>query len=243
MTLKPTSSPAFAPHRNKPCFCGSDERFKDCCGSLDAYRSAPFGVHIIPGFIEPNRCRAWVKDMQDNDYRDLGTVSLDTQGQLQNRITARRITEEVRAGVLRTRINRLVRQAFTGVISEQTGFNFDWYERPQVLRYRPGGHYDPHADAENPSQDGKHWIRNIDRDISLLIYLDDDYEGGALQFNHFNFSHQPSTGDLIFFPSDHRYMHQAIPLISGTRHVLVSWAAAQGARRVSQSPPEDALTI
>jgi hypothetical protein len=32
---------------------------------------------------------------------------------------------------------------------------------------------------------------------------------------------------MIAFPSDHRYIHAAEPLISGTRFAVVSWAKAK----------------
>jgi predicted 2-oxoglutarate/Fe(II)-dependent dioxygenase YbiX len=84
-------------------------------------------------------------------------------------------------------------------------------------------------------------FRLRDRDLSLLIYLNDDFTGGGLTFTHFNFHFRPEPGDLLVFPSDNRYVHQAEKVESGVRYVIVSWAALKGVPRVAGQPPENAV--
>ena len=71
----------------------------------------------------------------------------------------------------------------------------------------------------------------IDRDLSVLIYLNDDFEGGEVNFSNFGFDIKPSSGLLIAFPSDHRYLHAAQLVTSGVRYAIVSWAAIIGGPR------------
>ena len=47
-----------------------------------------------------------------------------------------------------------------------------------------------------------------DRDYSMLLYLNDDFEG-SLRFEFFNFTYQPRKGDLLIFPSNCLYLHEA----------------------------------
>jgi predicted 2-oxoglutarate/Fe(II)-dependent dioxygenase YbiX len=82
-----------------------------------------------------------------------------------------------------------------------------------------------------------------DRDISLLIYLNEDYTGGGLSFMNFNYHLRPKTGDMLAFPSDNRYEHQAEEVQSGIRYVIVSWAAFNGSKRVLDSPPPGSIIL
>lgn len=235
--------PAFAPARNKPCFCGSGARFKNCCGSQQTGRPPPRHVRIVPGFIDDRSCQEWIAYLEQQERRNLGVIGIDELGRFRDEQDHNRITEEVKAQELREVINASVSRAYQTVITKAVGREFAWFERPQVLRYEPGGWYNIHADSEVLIPGGQSWAKNIDRDISLLIYLNGDMEGGALDFAFLNYAHQPQAGDLVFFPSDHRYAHQSLPVRSGFKYAVVSWAAFVEQPRVLNSPPEDAVMI
>jgi len=51
---------------------------------------------------------------------------------------------------------------------------------------------------------------------SLLIYLNDDFEGGHTKFN--NFVIKPKTGTLVTFP--HKQIHSGEKIISGNKYIL-----------------------
>ena len=77
----------------------------------------------------------------------------------------------------------------------------------------------------------------MDRDLSIIIYLNGDFEGGHLDFPNFGFRLKPQSGMLACFPADHRYVHSARPVESGVRYILVSWAAVRGTPRVNKEMP------
>lgn len=54
--------------------------------------------------------------------------------------------------------------------------------------------------------------------LTVLFYLNDDYEGGETEFE--GFSVTPKTGMLLIFP--HKLRHQGAPLLQGTKYVLRS---------------------
>lgn len=125
-----------------------------------------------------------------------------------------------------------VERIFTGFVAPHYGVRIEWFERPGVLRYREGGTYVPHADSENWIADERRWKRVIDRDLSILLYLNSDFEGGKVTFSNFGFDLQPSPGMLVAFPSDHRYMHAVQAVTAGVRYAIVSWAAVVGTPRL-----------
>jgi predicted 2-oxoglutarate/Fe(II)-dependent dioxygenase YbiX len=94
-------------------------------------------------------------------------------------------------------------------------------EGPQFLRYDVGDHYDKHNDSESYEQ-GK-LKRVVNRDISILLYLNDDYEGGQIEFNQIQLTLRPKTGMLLAFPSYIEFEHKVHPVTNGTRYSLVSW--------------------
>lgn len=148
------------------------------------------------------------------------------------RETAERVSETIAPSQMSIDVVRLVRSAFSEVIAPHYRKPLRSYEQPEILRYRKGGHYIPHADAESWSKANLQWDRSLDRDISILLYINEGFEGGELVFPNFGFSVSPRKGMLIAFPSDHRYAHAAQPVISGVRYVIVSWAAIKGGPRV-----------
>jgi predicted 2-oxoglutarate/Fe(II)-dependent dioxygenase YbiX len=61
------------------------------------------------------------------------------------------------------------------------------------------------------------------RVVSAILYLNDDYEGGHLEFPNFGIKIKPQAGMLILFPSNYAYTHAAHPVTKGTKYALVTW--------------------
>jgi hypothetical protein len=86
-------------------------------------------------------------------------------------------------------------------------------EHFQLLKYTSGGKFDRHYDSFPAAK----------RAVSVLIYLNDEYEGGEIEFVNFNVKIKPKSGTLILFPSNYPYAHIAHPVTSGTKYVVVTW--------------------
>jgi len=69
---------------------------------------------------------------------------------------------------------------------------------------------------------------NYRYDISAILYLNDDFEGGQLAFldEHSDFLIEPSTGRAVLFHSCDRNIHQVRPVVSGHRLGINVWFAA-----------------
>lgn len=93
------------------------------------------------------------------------------------------------------------------------GVNLQWHDAYSILKYGVGQKFTNHID------DHKDYIRRL----SAVFYLNDDYEGGEINFPRFNLSHKPKANELILFPSNYMYNHSVSPVISGTRYAIVSW--------------------
>ena len=235
----------YRPDHIDICFCGSGTFFKSCCGSMEEKRPPPYGVFIIENYLSPELVEELREhlDQQPGDPLMVIDNDLSTPDKVVTKLDDLRKSERVNMGIQYQKINKIVRSAFIELADKTMGEKIDWYEPPQLLRYHPGGFYQGHADSENLNMDTLSWNKVIDRDLSLLIYLNDDFEGGELSFDKFHYKLKPKSGTAILFPSDNRYMHTAHTVHEGIRQAIVSWASVKGIEKISRTPPKDAIFI
>jgi len=234
--------PRFAPKDADPCFCHSGKPFILCCGSRVEPRKLPAGVQAFPGFLDRASCKKMVKRLETQPRHKAGTSdpAATRAGKLTYVESSARICDHVHPGTMRARIFDLIERGYQQAVAG-SGHTLAWFEYPSILRYGPGGFYRQHADSCVYEKADDTWYKIQDRDLSLLLYLNEDFEGGGLTFINFNYHFRPKVGDLLVFPSDNRYEHQAEKVESGLRYCIASWAALEGTRKVFDKPPEGAV--
>ena len=142
-----------------------------------------------------------------------------------------RDTQHVEMGPLFPKIADLFKNMVREVINPFYGIEITESEVPQILSYSIGGHYTPHIDGESLWQapDGEViWKKSTDRDISMVLYLNDDFEGGDFIFPDHHIRVRPEPGMLVCFPSNHHYKHGVEPVTRGNRYSIVCWATVKG---------------
>jgi len=142
-----------------------------------------------------------------------------------------RDTQIVDMGPLFPKIEELMKNVVREVINPFYGVEISESEVPQILSYGIGGHYCPHIDAESLWQtpDGDLiWKKSTDRDISIVFYLNDDFEGGDFIFPDHHIRVRPEPGMMVCFPSNHHYKHGVEPVTKGKRYSIVCWAQVKG---------------
>ena len=86
-----------------------------------------------------------------------------------------------------------------------------------LLKYSIGGKYEVHTD---------HFTNSI-RHLSIIINLNDEYEGGDLVFTDQKEKEikrlKLEKRSVVFFPSNFMYPHSIQPITKGTRYSIVSW--------------------
>ena len=83
-----------------------------------------------------------------------------------------------------------------------------WHEGYNVLKYRTGNEYKAHYDGDTRTH----------RCVSAIVYLNDDYTGGEVEFVNFGLKIKPKPGSLLLFPSNYAYSHIAHPVLTGTKY-------------------------
>lgn len=224
------------------CYCGSKRPFGECCGNGSSERDPPKGITVVENFLDKVECKKLVRFADKQEARWLKVIDRQksTEQKMVERRDPNRVTQVVNMQKRYDQLENMVRQALVEVASKQYGPP-DFFEPPYVLRYKVGGKYSEHADSEAYDSQQKRFHRVADRDVSLLIYLNDDYEGGQLSFRRLNYTYQPRAGDLVMFPSSNLFMHQAEQVTRGTKYAVVSWSCLKTTRKLftgaSKWPP------
>jgi Rps23 Pro-64 3,4-dihydroxylase Tpa1-like proline 4-hydroxylase len=81
-----------------------------------------------------------------------------------------------------------------------------------ILKYSKTGYLPPHQDQGVSS-----------RVLSTVGYLNDNYDGGEINFPYVGVTIKPEAGSVIFFPSNFIYVHEVRPMISGIRYAVPQW--------------------
>lgn len=87
-----------------------------------------------------------------------------------------------------------------------------YWEALNFIKYGPGQHFQEHTD---------HGF-SYNCVVSMVGYVNDDYEGGEIYFRMQNINIKPKAGDLFIFPSNYMYPHRAMPVTSGTKYSIVT---------------------
>jgi predicted 2-oxoglutarate/Fe(II)-dependent dioxygenase YbiX len=90
---------------------------------------------------------------------------------------------------------------------------FRYTESFNLLKYQTGQEYKAHHDGDTV----------LGRAYSPILYLNDEYSGGELEFINFNITIKPKAGMLVIFPSNYPYSHIAHPVKTGTKYAIVTW--------------------
>jgi predicted 2-oxoglutarate/Fe(II)-dependent dioxygenase YbiX len=143
-----------------------------------------------------------------------------------------RDTQEVRlTDAVTDKINAIVGANVRTFVNAFYGVEVRDWEPAHILHYGVGGHYVPHVDAETLYKDDidrDFWEKTLDRDLSVVYFLNDDFVGGDLKFPDLDLVIKPEAGTLVCFPSDHNYIHGVTAVTSGHRYVIVTWMRVNG---------------
>lgn len=233
-TLKSPTFPQAALHKNRATFDLSRETFDPSSVALNA----PTGILVMRNYLDTTACAQITAYVESQQRATIGVHVAPTQGgtNFGPRTGGTRKTDHVDIdGMVFATIN-LFNDVFCNRVAPYFDTAFEYYERPQLLRYDVGGHYNRHADSECWNADTHEWKRTNARDYSVILYLNDDYEGGMLSFTDHKYDLKPERGMLVAFPSDHRYAHAVYPTTRGIRYAFVSWAKTRGSKAMPNGP-------
>lgn len=119
--------------------------------------------------------------------------------------------------IFNTSLSKLFFDSFSVVENDYKslfGISTTWHDSYGILKYGVGQKFTNHID-DHP---------DFHRRVSFVYYINEDYDGGEINFPRFNLSYKPRANEMIVFPSTYVYNHSVNEVTSGTRYAVVSWA-------------------
>lgn len=118
-------------------------------------------------------------------------------------------------------------------IAAASGLPFMHQEATNVLNYAVGEEYLPHYDFIDPEEDplfAEKTRLHGQRAVSVLIYLNDDYEGGETDFPRAGVRFRGRVGDALLYQNldaqgavDRQTLHAGLPTTRGEKWLLSKW--------------------
>ncbi len=104
-----------------------------------------------------------------------------------------------------------------------------WYLKAQLTR-KGEGYHAWHFESST--------FTNAKRVLAWSIYLNDDYEGGELEFLYFGKRIKLGAGDVVIFPAAFTHTHRGNMVTAGEKLLLTGWYEL-----VPEDPPADPLGV
>lgn len=182
-------------------------------------------ILAVPDFLPPALCD-WLIDQAREETRPALVYDPDTGEGLRDGI---RTNSASQIGLERMTVTlALVRER----IARIAGLPVPGLEWTQVLHYGVGQTFDWHVDWLNPDEPGyaADLASRGQRIATLLVYLNDDYEGGETAFEAGGLRHRGKKGDALMWANtlpqggvDPRTRHAGLPPTAGEKWVLSQW--------------------
>lgn len=126
-------------------------------------------------------------------------------------------------------------------------------ENLQGQLYEPGQYFKPHHDFFSGAAYDMHCLDKGNRTHTLMIYLNDGFEGGGTNFPRMNTILQPKKGKAVTWQNmingrtQENTLHEGMPVTSGKKYIITSWwregkPQSQKIQRVESRPQLSQLT-
>lgn len=194
-----------------------EEPFDDCC---------PAPVLVVPDIVSPDLCRELIAHFEASETQFGGMASVDASGAFRHKVDGgKKHRYDLVLGPTDRYLNVLLAGVAARVIPEVAkAFHVDigHTDRMLLARYdETGGYFRRHRDNAAPAV--------AFRQFALSINLNDDYDGGYVQFPEYNLRrYRPRAGAGVVFSCS--LLHEAAGVTRGRRYCALTFlhdAAAQ----------------
>ena len=177
-------------------------------------------VHAVPGFASEAECQ-WLIALAEPQL-ERAIVYNSPEGVDPGRSNRSSLFSFANADV----IVEMIRHR----IARQLGAPLACLEMSQALHYSVGQEFVLHCDFLDPQAMRDEIARNGQRVATVLVYLNEDFEGGETSFPRLGINHRGGTGDALVFGSldaagrpDPRSQHAGCPPTNGEKWVFSQW--------------------
>jgi hypothetical protein len=161
-------------------------------------------------------CQAEITTYID-EHKERGTLKsiLDLDRRRANRIHFSDVDMTVRPNT--SACLNLIYSEVSDLLRIEFGMFVEEFGEAEIVHYPENGVFIPHSDANK--------VKPY-RAASVVLYLNDDFEGGETHFPDLDCSCKPKTGNVLVFPS--HLLHGGQPVVKGEKYIIVLWAFYPG---------------
>jgi len=160
------------------------------------------GIYIISDFISQDQVKEVMNFLRDNKNN---TLNIDNKSHAGKSKKDRIIDiANKRLSILDIDFNPL----FDGLYTTLPIRN--------IMKYEIGDVFHPHQDSSIHCP--------IESDWGLVLYINDDFEGGELYYPEKNITYVPKSGDLVIHGATKEFSHGTTKITSGTKYVATTFA-------------------
>ena len=180
-------------------------------------------LFVVRGLLEPELCRHVIDITECTRMKTAGIELEVTNTDIRS---SDMLSLNFSAPLLQSTNQLLLDKVGTiqKLLLDYYGATFPHCEPCSILRYRTGQFYRRHVDNWLLSSRLEEAERGVPtRDISIVGYLNDDFNGGETYFDRQSLKVKPEQGTVLVFPSFFTYPHQALPVSQGQKYVFTTW--------------------
>ena len=177
-------------------------------------------LYLIPTYTRPKIIKGLITQEEREHIMKKAESKLDVSTIAQNRVIDKNVRDSETAWLDES--DPVVRRVMEKCVA-LTDRPLANCEHLQVLRYKPGGHYKPHQDTFSDTEENK-------RMYTVILALNDEYEGGETEFPNLKQKFKLRAGDALFFHTLDNYelmttkaLHGGRPVKSGEKWICNLW--------------------
>jgi hypothetical protein len=197
-------------------------------------------INIIENFISPQTCKYLIESYKNSFFENENTndnvlagpsLGLDQAWTVGPTNTFPYTDKKDKDKTISSDIFTHVLQSMKYYVSKETGYEVDL--RTVFLSKMVAGaklqehydNYDPDGTPFHPYGTNSDVLNKIGfkSDFSALLYLNEDYDGGEIEFTQYDLKLKPKPGTFIFFKGDMNARHLVHEVKSGERINLVTF--------------------
>ena len=128
--------------------------------------------------------------------------------------------------------NDAVAQKIIQKVCDIEGYSIEQSEDIQVVKYEVNGYYNEHHDSCCDMNDAcREFRKDGNRIATMVIYLNDEFEGGSTRFPILDKNFKPKKyGGILFYPMNkngdkchENSLHAGMPLTKGEKYIANVW--------------------
>ena len=172
------------------------------------------GVRVFPKYWSPAECGELITHVSSISGWEAAAMGKYQDNEVVSRFIDRDLRDVDVLNLEATALSNpfLRKPGLLDLINTELNCTGERISRTMVSRYSFGSHIRPHTDTG---------FFDTSRLATVVLYLNEGFEGGNIYFPDLGIELKPETGDLLTFYSE--FKHGVRPIVSGHRFSLVAF--------------------